>query len=160
VLISAANLAKKFGLSTRMLQDLVAIGAIPKAVSTRGWDEDAAILSYVTYLRQRAAGRVHSADSANETVLLKAEQRKNMALRNAVLEGSLIPVDAIRPGWERVARAVQTAVMSAPGAIRFRLPHLTLYDEQTIEEVLRDQLADAGMGLEPPEIETEEEVNE
>jgi hypothetical protein len=39
--------------------------------------------------------------------------------------------------------------MGAPSIIRFQLPHLSVHDEETIEQILRDQLSDAGLGVSP-----------
>ena len=93
-------------------------------------------------------------DAITEGALLKREQRKNYELKNAILNGSAIPVEAIEPAWARVVRAGRMAVLAAPARIRFRLPHLSDSDQVVIEEELREQLESAGVAGAPPKVES------
>jgi phage terminase Nu1 subunit (DNA packaging protein) len=70
---------------------------------------------------------------AGRCARLKIVQRRNMELKNAVLEGSLVPAEAIAPNWARVMRAVRTAMLAVPGKARFRLPYLTPQDMNPID---------------------------
>ena len=155
--ITAAKLGGLLNLSERRVRELKASGVFPPHSSGRGIDGQVSIRNFCAALAKRADARevkrAGTLDIRQESAKLKRAQRKHVELKNKVLEGSLIPVDAVRPAWERVARAVQAAVMAAPGAIRFRLPHLSAHDEAEIDEILRDQLSGAGMGLEPPKLE-------
>jgi phage terminase Nu1 subunit (DNA packaging protein) len=161
--VTSAQLAKLLGISQRRIQMLQAAGLLSAYPGAKGLNAVLSIKKYCAHLREQAAGRgTAPGDSTKrqsgafdvrwETAKLKSSQRRLVNLKARILEGSAIPVEAIRPAWERVARAVQGAVMAAPGVIRGKLPHLTPFDEQTIDQVLRDLLTDAEMTLEPPKL--------
>jgi phage terminase Nu1 subunit (DNA packaging protein) len=112
------------------------------------------VRNYVRKLREIAAGRQgDQLNAVDENARLKIVQRRNLELKNAALEGSLVPVEAIAPNWARVMRAVRSAMLAVPGKARFRLQHLTPHDAEIILEIIRDQLeAAAGLDDEPPPV--------
>jgi phage terminase Nu1 subunit (DNA packaging protein) len=156
--ITAAKLGGLLNLSERRVRELKASGVFPPHLSGRGIDGQVSIRNFCAALSTRADARevrrAEALDVRQESARLKAAQRRHIDLKNAILEGQSVPIEQIRPAWERVARAVQGAVMAAPSALRFRLPHLTAHDEAEIEQTLRDLLNDAGMGPEPPALES------
>ena len=156
--VTAAQLASLLGISQRRIQGLKAAGILSAYPGAPGLNAVLSIKKYCAHLREQAAGRearqsTGRLDIKLEAAKLKRAQRVHVELSNKILGGSAIPIEQIRPAWERVARAVQGAVMAAPSALRFRLPHLTAHDEAEIEKTLRDLLNDAGMVEEPPKLE-------
>jgi phage terminase Nu1 subunit (DNA packaging protein) len=160
--VSVVALARLFDCTPQLITRLANEGIVIKA--GRGKYQLAiSIRNYVRHLRDQASGRRGkdgSVDAITEGALLKREQRKNYELKNAILNGSAIPVEAIEPAWARVVRAGRMAVLAAPARIRFRLPHLSASDRAVIEEELRDQLESAGAGGAPPEVECEMSVGD
>jgi phage terminase Nu1 subunit (DNA packaging protein) len=152
--VPSATLAQLFACDERTIRNLAGQNIVVKA--GRGQYVLAqSIKNYVIHLREQAAGRMGADDKIDvvkEGALLKREQRRNVQLRNAILEGSAIAVEDIAPAWARVVRAVRAGVLAAPGKIRFRLPHISAHDEAVIDEVLRQALDDAAMRDEPPAI--------
>ena len=113
------------------------------------------VRNYVRRLREIAAGRQgKELNAVDENARLKIAQRRNYELKNAMLEGSTVPVEAIAPAWARVMRAVRCAMLAVPGKARFRLQHLTPHDAEILNEIIRDQLeAAAGFDDKPPPVE-------
>jgi len=100
-----------------------------------------------------AAGRQgNKLNAIDENARLKIAQRRNYDLKNSILEGSVIPYEAIAPAWARVVRAIRSAMLAIPGEARFRLQHLTPRDAEVIGEIVRDQLESAPLTDQPPAI--------
>jgi len=89
-------------------------------------------------------------NAVDENARLKISQRKNFDLKNAILEGNVVPYEQIFPAWARVVRAIRSARLAVPGKARFRLQHLTPRDAEVINEIIRDQLTAAALTDEPP----------
>jgi phage terminase Nu1 subunit (DNA packaging protein) len=146
--ITAAKLGGLLNLSERRVRELKASGVFPPHLSGCGLDGPVSIKNYCAALAKRAeardARRAEAIDVRQETAKLKRAQRLHIELKTAVLEGTLVPLEELQPAWSRVARSIMTAVMAAPGRIKFQLPHLTAFDEQVIEDLLREALNDAG----------------
>jgi phage terminase Nu1 subunit (DNA packaging protein) len=140
--ITAPKLGGLLNLSERRVRELKASGVFPAHLSGCGLDGPVSIRNYCAALAKRAeareAKRAEALDLRQETAKLKRAQRRHIELKNAVLEGTLVPLEELQPAWSRVARAIMTAVMAAPGRIRFQLPHLAAFDEQVIEDILRE----------------------
>ena len=152
--VPASQLAALFDCDEKTIRNLAAKGIVAKA--GRGeYLLGQSIKSYVKHLREIAAGRIGSDDKLDpvlENVLLKRAQRRNVDLKSAVLEGSAIPIDKIEPGWAIVVRTVRSAMLAVAPKLGMKLPHLTAFDRQTIEELIREQLLDAGLTDAPPQI--------
>jgi phage terminase Nu1 subunit (DNA packaging protein) len=160
--VSVEALARLFDCTPQLVTGLAREGIVIKAGRGK-YQLATSIRNYVRHLRDRASGRRGkdgSVDAITEGALLKREQRKNYELKNAVLSGSAIPVEAIEPAWSRVVRAGRMAVLAAPARIRFRLPHLSDSDQAVIEEELREQLESAGVTDGPPTISIDDDDDE
>jgi phage terminase Nu1 subunit (DNA packaging protein) len=153
--VSAPKFGSLTGLSERRVQALKAAGVLIGHSSGRGLDGVASIRSYCEHLRERAAGRASREagrlDLKQETARLKVSQRKHIDLKNSVIEGSHVPLSALRPAWGRIMRAVRGGILAAPGKIRFSLPHLSPHDQQVIDDVLRDVLTEISETPPPPD---------
>ena len=153
--IPASTLAGLFDVDERTIRKLAADGIVVKGSRRGEYQLGASIKAYVTHLREQAAGRLgrdEAIDPAKENALLRREQRENYRLKNAILAGSAVEIDAIEPGWARVVRAVRSAMLAVPGKVRMQLPTLTNHDGQVIEEIIRQQLTDAALADDPPQI--------
>lgn len=151
--VPASTLAGLFKVDERTIRKLASDGIVVKGGPRGAYVLGPSIQNYVVHLREQAAGRLgrdETIDPAKENALFKREQRRNYALKNAILEGSAIPIDKIEPAWAIVARTVLSAMLAVPGKVRMRLPHLTTHDGQVIEVVIREQLTDAALADEPP----------
>ena len=150
--VPASQLASLFDCSEKTIRQLAIAGIVVKA--GRGqYALGQSIQSYVKHLRAQAAGRLgrdETIDPSKESALFKREQAKHYALKNAILEGTVVPVDKLEPAWAIIVRAVRSAMLAAPGKIRMRLPHLSAHDGEVIDEVIRAGLTDAALSDEPP----------
>jgi len=146
--VPVKTLAELFDCDEKTIRNLVDRGIVIRTARGR-YLLSPSVTNYVRHLRAQAAGRMGSDDAIDaikEGALLKREQRRNYELKNAVLEAAAIPVEAIEPAWSRVVRAVRAGILAAPSKIRFELPHLTAFDAEKIEGVLRMVLEDAACG--------------
>lgn len=155
-IVTAKVLASLLDLSVVNVHELAKDGTIVKVDGSTGrFLLETSVRTYVRHLREIAAGRQgRELNAVDENARLKISQRRNIDLKNAVLEGTMVPLEAIRPAWARVMRAIRTAMLAVPSSARFRLQHLTPRDGEIILEIIRDQLeAAAGLDDEPPAIE-------
>ena len=67
----------------------------------------------------------------------------------------MIPAEQIAGSWDRILRAVRSAVLAIPGRARFALPHLTAMDAEAIGQICRDQLEAAALSDTPPAIDVD-----
>ena len=152
--VPASQLALLFDCDEKTIRNLAGKGIVIKA--GRGeYLLSQSIRGYVKHLREIAAGRVGSDDRLDpvlENVLLKRSQRRNTDLKNAILEARAIPIDKIEPGWAVVARTVRSAMLAVTGKLALLLPHLSAHDRRVIDETIRQQLTDAALTDEPPQI--------
>jgi phage terminase Nu1 subunit (DNA packaging protein) len=86
---------------------------------------------------------------------LRVEQALLAAARRRVIEQDVIPAEALAGSWDRILRAVRSAVLAIPGRARFALPHLSAADAETISRICRDQLEAAALGDNPPAIDAD-----
>jgi phage terminase Nu1 subunit (DNA packaging protein) len=111
------------------------------------------IRNYIKHLREVAAGRLASEDSGlhlvDESARLKAEQRKNYELKNAVLQGTTVKIEAIQPAWSRVVVAVRRAMLAIPSVARMQM-HLSARDAERLSKIIRDALKSAAFSEDPP----------
>jgi phage terminase Nu1 subunit (DNA packaging protein) len=150
--VSPKTLAGLLDMSEASVRQYAAEGVFVKAGRGR-YVLSPSVSNYIRHLREVAAGREGKDKELNlvdEGARLKMVQRRNLELKNAMLEGSMVPVEAIRPAWGRVMRAVRTGMLAIPNKARFRLPHLTAQDAEVIDEIIRDQLEAAAATDTPP----------
>jgi terminase small subunit / prophage DNA-packing protein len=142
VTCSARELARLFGVQPRAIQALAAKGAVVRATHGR-YLRDASILAYVMHLRESAAGRLTregGEDALNASADLKREQAALARARRRILENEVIDIARIQPTWTRMARVVRASVMAVPSRCRAALPHLSAFDQNKIDEIVRDSL--------------------
>ncbi len=152
--VDGSMLAKLFDCDERTIRNLAAKGVVIRQGRGR-YAFIPSVQGYVRHLREQAAGRLGDTEKADvvlENALLKRSQREYTDLRKALLAGTVVRVDEIGEGWTRIVRAVRSGVLSATGKIRFALPHLTVFDEEEIDRILRQALEDAALGDKPPSI--------
>ena len=110
-----------------------------------------AVRNYVRHLREIAAGRQgNELNAVDENARLKIVQRKNYELKNAALEGSLVPMDDIIEAWGIIVRAIKATVLSFPARCHEKLPHLKSDDVETIRKVANKVLTETSKMLPGP----------
>jgi terminase small subunit / prophage DNA-packing protein len=141
---SGGELAKLFGIQPRAIQALAEKGRVVRAAHGRYLRNDS-ILTYCTHLRESAAGRLAregGEDGVSASADLKREQTALARARRRILENEVIDVSRIQPLWARHARVVRASVMAVPSRCRAALPHLSAFDQNKIDELIRDALTD------------------
>jgi len=142
---SAGDLAKLFAINVRTVQALAAKGLLVKTGHGR-YERTESIRSYVIHLREMAAGRTgldpNGPDVIAENAFMKHEQALLARARRQILERDVIAVSRIQPIWERHARVVRASVLAIPSRARAALPHLSAFDQNKLDDIVRDSLTD------------------
>jgi len=106
------------------------------------------VRNYVRHLREVATGRQgNELNAVDENARLKIVQRKNYELKNATLEGSLVPMDDITEAWGIIVRAIKAMVLSFPARCHEKLPHLKSDDVESIRKVAHKVLTETSKML-------------
>ena len=106
------------------------------------------VRNYVRHLREIAAGRQgNELNAVDENARLKIVQRKNYELKNAALEGTLVPMEDITEAWGLIVRAIKAMVLSFPARCHEKLPHLKSDDVETIRKVAHKVLTETSRML-------------
>jgi phage terminase Nu1 subunit (DNA packaging protein) len=106
------------------------------------------VRNYVRHLREIAAGRQgKELNAVDENARLKIVQRKNYELKNAALDGSLVPMEDITEAWGVIVRAIKAMVLSFPARCHEKLPHLKSDDIETIRKVAHKVLTETSRML-------------
>jgi terminase small subunit / prophage DNA-packing protein len=160
--VTSLKFGELTGISRRRVEDLKSAGILVPHSSGRGLAGEESIRGYCSHLRQIAAGRqareAKTPDLKAATAALREAQKRHYDLKNAAIEGELVPLCQLQPAWNRVTRAVRSAVLAIPGRARFALPHLTVHDASVLEDICRDQLEVAALGDKAPQ--PDEDVRE
>src|ERR1700681_4711837 len=83
------------------------------------------VRNYVRKLREIAAGRAgDQLNAVDENARLKIVQRRNYELKNAALEGTLVPMEDLVDAWGAIVRTIKAMVLSIPVRCQEKLPHL------------------------------------
>jgi terminase small subunit / prophage DNA-packing protein len=148
--VNAGELAKVLGCGSRTLYAMADEGLVVRR--DRGFALAASVSTFVRHLQ--AARRDDRPSRSDLSVIdeLRTQQSLLAAARRKVIEADMIPAEAIAGAWDRILRAVRSAVLAIPGRARFDLPHLSASDAETIGRICRDQLEAAALGDRPPAI--------
>lgn len=100
--------------------------------------------TYITYLREQAAGRASSTgiSLSDERALTERVNRETAELRLATLRGEVLKLDEVEPSWSNFAGAIKAAALAIPSKARQMIPHLTAHDAETLKDLVRDMLND------------------
>lgn len=141
--VSAPELARALGVSSRTVRKLAARGLVVK--TARGaYDLVPSIQRYCEHLRSVAAGHGGedaALDLATERARLAKEQADGHALKNAAARAELVPVPEVERRWADILRRVRSGLLAVPSRSRQRLPHLTAHDVTVIDQEVRSVLA-------------------
>jgi terminase small subunit / prophage DNA-packing protein len=143
--LSNAGLARLFGLTTRSITDLCARGIVVR--HGKRFDRDEAVLVYVSYLREMAAGRGQASGGAaavSERARLAAAQADAVEMKNKITRGELVSGAEIESTWTEIVLRARSAVLSVASRVASELPHLSRHDVSTIDRALRDALTALG----------------
>jgi terminase small subunit / prophage DNA-packing protein len=145
-LVSGAVLGDLLNVDTRAIQRWCRAGVIIRAGKNNYRLRDS-VRGYTKHLQEMAGGRLGhdpAVDLIGASAKLKTEQAELAKTRRLILSGSVIEVTRILPAWQRAARAIRQACLSIPSRCRWRLPHWSSYDQNTVDEEIRSVLTQLG----------------
>ncbi len=90
-------------------------------------------------------------DNSFQHMQLAKAKRETWLAKTAELEfqqmaGELISVKETKSTWQQIITTAKTKILAVPSKARARLPHLTLDDIATLEELVRESLEDLANG--------------
>lgn len=138
-----AAFARLVGLSPSRLRELAGTGAILR--NERGhYDLPTALHSYLERLRGQAAARTSSAghDLVAERSRLAAAQADLAELRVAQERGELVAVRPLQVAMATMVTTVRNRILAVPPTARGQLPHLSVDDIETLEDMLAEALTE------------------
>src|ERR1700730_10598784 len=146
--ITGQSLAALLDLDVRSITELARSGIVVGSGVRGRYLLAPSVRNYVRHLREIAAGRQgNELNAVDENARLKIVQRKNYELKNATLEGSLVPMDDITEAWGLIVRAIKAMVLSFPARCHEKLPHLKGDDIETIRKVAHKVLTETSRML-------------
>ena len=111
------------------------------------------VRNYVRKLRETAAGgQGDQLNAVDENARLRIVQRRNLELKNAALEGTLVPMEDITEAWGEIVRGIKAMVLSMPARCQEEMPDLRFEDFEKFRSIVRAVLTEASeiMPDEPP----------
>ena len=146
--VTGQSLAGLLDLDIRSITELARSGIVVGSGVRGRYLLAPSVRNYVRHLREIAAGRQgNELNAVDENARLKIVQRKNYELKNAALEGSLVPMDDITEAWGIIVRAIKATVLSFPARCHEKLPHLKSDDVETIRKVAHRVLTETSKML-------------
>jgi phage terminase Nu1 subunit (DNA packaging protein) len=146
--ITRQSLAGLLDLDVRSIQELARSGIVVGSGVRGRYLLAPSVRNYVRHLREIAAGRQgNELNAVDENARLKIVQRKNYELKNAALEGALVPMNDIIEAWGMIVRAIKATVLSFPARCHEKLPHLKSDDVETIRKVANKVLTETSKML-------------
>lgn len=110
------ELAELFGISTRMVRNLINADVIHKEPNGR-LDREKCITPYIEHLRKQAAGRI-SKDGKYDLIAERARLAKAQAdkteLELKIKKGELMYVDVVEHGWKCLVHAARSKFLALP----------------------------------------------
>src|ERR1700704_6813379 len=111
--ITGQSLAGLFDLDMTSITELARSGIVVGSGIRGRYLLAPSVRNYVRHLREIAAGRQgNELNAVDENARLKIVQRKNYELKNAALEGTLVPMEDITDAWGLIVRAIKAMVLS------------------------------------------------
>jgi phage terminase Nu1 subunit (DNA packaging protein) len=153
--VSAATLAQLLGIGPRRLRELAEVRVIPRTPRGR-YPFAAAVAAYAAHLREVAAGRAAEVrdgdggevlDLTTERARLARSQRELTDLKKAREQGSLVDAEAVRIGYVSLVTAARNRLLGVPSEAKQRIPHLTIEEIETIEDLVGRALQDVADGV-------------
>jgi terminase small subunit / prophage DNA-packing protein len=132
--VDAATLAKAFGVTTRQITALATDGVVVKTARAT-FDLLASTQNYIEKLRKPDGGSKERLTAFQaDLVELKLNQQR----------GELVPVAQVQHRWASILQQVKAVMLGVPAKIQADLPHLTVFDAETIDKRIRAALTDLG----------------
>lgn len=142
--ISTADMLLLTGMTRQRLTDMVSRGIIPRSGKGQ-FPHPSAIRSYIEHLERVAAGRGGEAGGLEltaERARLAKEQADGQAIKNAVQRGELIEASLVERRWSDILSGLRAKMLAVPTDVSQTLPHLTRFDIDSIDRVIRDALTE------------------
>lgn len=151
--VGAADLARLLGIGPRRLRELAELGVVPRTPRGRYPFADA-VAAYVAHLREVAAGRRGEVtgddgdvlDLATERARLARSQRELAEIKKARELGELVDAEAVKAGFTNQVTAARNRLLGVPSEAKQRIPHLTIEEIETIEDLVGQALQDVADG--------------
>jgi terminase small subunit / prophage DNA-packing protein len=138
--VTAATLARYFGVTARAIGDLVRRKVIERQGSH--FDLQDCTRRAMTHYRNLAQGRGGEVDvgraAAHQRARLAKAQAELVETKGKKLRGELVDATEVEAEW--------SGVLAVPSRCQQRLPHLTAHDVSEINREVRDVLAQIGAG--------------
>src|ERR1700730_10757591 len=142
--ITGQSLAALLDLETQSITKLTHSGIIVGSGVRGRYLLAPSVRNYVRHLREIAAGRQgNELNAVDENARLKIVQRKNYELKNAALEGALVPMDDLTEAWGVIVGTIKAMVLSIPARCQEEMPHLRFEDFEKFRSIVRTVLTEA-----------------
>lgn len=147
--VSSEVLEDLLGVSSETIRKLAAKDVVVRVARGRFALRES-LKRYAESLRETAAGRGGDDDQAiqaRENALLARSRREAQDLKNEQTRGELVSVSEVRTTWASEWLAIRNTLLSVPGRVSTRLPHLTRHDLNEIDHAIRKVLSEFGNDL-------------
>jgi terminase small subunit / prophage DNA-packing protein len=140
--VSTERLAKLLGISDRQVRELAKDGTLIR-VSRGNYALESSIAAYCRRLRDAAAGRGGESvqtSLATERARLAREKADAEGMKNARSRGELVEAAQVEREWSDILRGVKAKLLSLPGRVQQRLPHIGRIEISEIDAEVRQTL--------------------
>jgi terminase small subunit / prophage DNA-packing protein len=148
--VSAAELARLWGVSDRSIREMAKAGIVVRTDRGR-YAREKSTQRYCEHLRKAAAQRgdpTSLEDLRAAKLRLATEQADKLSIANAVRRGELLEAAEVERGWSGILRGVSAGMLTVTAQCGVRLPHLTRADLAVIDGLIRARLTELGGGNE------------
>ena len=137
------EVAEHLDLSVKRISELIKDGVLPSKRGRSPLNIDVCRHSYISYLRKLGGYHKKSGtgDIAEEKTKLTAAQAKKAELEVAVIEGNLIPANAVEDTWTSYISNVRAKLLALPNRIAHQVISVDKYAEA--ELIIKEQVYDA-----------------
>lgn len=137
------ELADHLDLSVQSISDLIAKGVITISSGRSPVNINVNRIQYINHLRKAAryTKKDGVGDIAEEKTKLTAAQAKKAELEVAVIEGNLIPADAVKDTWTSYISNARAKLLALPNRIAHQVISVDKYAEA--ESIIKEQVYEA-----------------
>jgi len=132
--------------SERSITEFARAGTVVKVGRGR-YDLVASVQRYTAHLREVAAargGETAILDLTQERARLARVQGDGQELKNQVVRGELVAAADVEREWSGILREVRAGMLTVPGRVHQKIPHLDASEVALIDREVRDVLEALG----------------
>lgn len=146
---NAAELAALLDVSARRIRELAQEGVIPRAPGGR-YETQASVRGYIATLRTAAKAKPRPDPEVAAAALDGRRERARLAKATAdiretelaQLRGELVAVRPLQVAMATMVTTVRNRILAVPPTARGQLPHLSVDDVETLEDMLAEALTE------------------